>query len=79
MGGTPQSVVRTARYGLPMILAIIGGPPGRFAPHIELYRRAAEQYGTTAHPVGMHSPGFVADTDEEARKLHWPRYRVLRD
>ncbi|WP_067141521.1 LLM class flavin-dependent oxidoreductase [Microtetraspora malaysiensis] len=79
VGGSPQSVVRTATYGLPLMLAIIGGPAKRFAPYLELYRRAAEQFGTTAHPVGMHSPGFVADTDEEARELFWPRYRVLRD
>ncbi|SDM64286.1 LLM class flavin-dependent oxidoreductase [Nonomuraea jiangxiensis] len=79
VGGSPQSVVRTAHYGLPLMLAIIGGAPERFAPHIDLYRRAAEQFGTTAHPVGMHSPGFVADTDEEAREVFWPRYRVIRD
>ncbi|WP_433174411.1 LLM class flavin-dependent oxidoreductase [Actinoallomurus sp. CA-150999] len=79
VGGSPQSVIRTARHGLPLMLAIIGGAPDRFAGHIELYRRAAEQFGTTAHPVGMHSPGFIADTDQEARELHWPRYRVLRD
>ena len=53
--------------------------PERFAPYIELYRRAAEQFGTTAHPVGMHSPGFIADTDEEAREVFWPHYRVIRD
>ncbi|MEV8631278.1 LLM class flavin-dependent oxidoreductase [Streptosporangium sp. NPDC051023] len=79
VGGSPQSVIRTARYGLPLMLAIIGGPAQRFAPYLELYRRAAEQLGTTAHPVGMHSPGFVADTDEEARELFWPRYREQRD
>ncbi|MDG4797418.1 LLM class flavin-dependent oxidoreductase [Micromonospora sp. WMMD1082] len=79
VGGSPQSVVRTARYGLPLMLAIIGGAPERFAPYVELYRRAAAQLGTTAHPVGMHSPGFIADTDEEAREVFWPRYRVLRD
>jgi probable LLM family oxidoreductase len=79
VGGSPQSVVRTARYGLPLMLAIIGGPPQRFAPYLELYRRAAEQFGTTVHPVGMHSPGFVADTDEEAREVFWPHYRVIRD
>jgi probable LLM family oxidoreductase len=79
VGGSPQSVVRTAHYGLPLMLAIIGGPPKRFAGHVDLYRRAAEQFGTTAHPVGMHSPGFVADTDEEAREVFWPRYRVIRD
>ncbi|MFJ4844572.1 MULTISPECIES: LLM class flavin-dependent oxidoreductase [unclassified Streptomyces] len=79
VGGSPQSVVRTARYGFPLMLAIIGGAPTRFAPYIDLYRRAAEQFGTTAHPVGMHSPGFVADTDEEAREGFWPGYKVMRD
>jgi alkanesulfonate monooxygenase SsuD/methylene tetrahydromethanopterin reductase-like flavin-dependent oxidoreductase (luciferase family) len=79
VGGSPQSVVRTARYGLPLMLAIIGGPAERFVPYLDLYRRAAEEFGTTAHPVGMHSPGFIADTDEEAREVHWPRYRILRD
>ncbi|MGN9908733.1 LLM class flavin-dependent oxidoreductase [Phytohabitans sp. LJ34] len=79
VGGSPQSVIRTAHYGLPLMLAIIGGPPKRFAGYVDLYRRAAEQFGTTAHPVGMHSPGFVADTDEEAKEVFWPRYRVIRD
>ncbi|MDX2847287.1 LLM class flavin-dependent oxidoreductase [Streptomyces sp. PA03-3a] len=79
VGGSPQSVVRTARYGFPLMLAIIGGAPTRFAPYIDLYRRAAEQFGTTAHQVGMHSPGFVADTDEEAREGFWPGYKVMRD
>jgi probable LLM family oxidoreductase len=79
VGGSPQSVIRTARYGLPLMLAIIGGPAVRFRPLIELYKRAAEQFGTTAHPIGMHSPGFVADTDEEARETFWPHYRVIRD
>ncbi|MEV5303140.1 LLM class flavin-dependent oxidoreductase [Amycolatopsis methanolica] len=79
VGGSPQSVVRTAHYGLPLMLAIIGGPPKRFAPYLDLYRGAAAEFGTTAHPVGMHSPGFVADTDEQAREVFWPRYRVIRD
>ncbi|MFH9083710.1 LLM class flavin-dependent oxidoreductase [Streptomyces sp. NPDC017673] len=79
VGGSPQSVVRTARYGFPLMIAIIGGSPTRFAPYLDLYQRATEQFGTTAHPVGMHSPGFIADTDEEARELHWPRYKVMRD
>jgi probable LLM family oxidoreductase len=79
VGGTPQSVVRTAKYGLPLMIAIIGGSPARFAPYVDLYQRAAEQFGTTAHPVGMHSPGFIADTDEQAREVHWPHYKVIRD
>jgi probable LLM family oxidoreductase len=79
VGGSPQSVVRTARYGLPLMLAIIGGAPERFAPYIDLYRRAADQLGTVAHPVGMHSPGFVADTDEEAKEIFYPRFKEIRD
>ena len=79
VGGSPQSVVRTARYGLPLMLAIIGGDPARFAPYVDLYRRAADQLGTTAHPVGMHSPGFIADTDEQAKEIYYPTYKVMRD
>ncbi|MEU4422425.1 LLM class flavin-dependent oxidoreductase [Actinoplanes sp. NPDC024001] len=79
VGGSPQSVVRTARHGLPLMLAIIGGAPERFAPYVDLYRRAAEQLGTVAHPVGMHSPGFVADTDAEAKEIFYPFYKVQRD
>jgi probable LLM family oxidoreductase len=79
VGGSPQSVLRAARYGLPLMLAVIGGSPERFAPYIDLYRRAADQFGTVAHPVGMHSPGFIADTDEEAKELYYPSYKVIRD
>ncbi|MBY3985664.1 LLM class flavin-dependent oxidoreductase [Rhodococcus fascians] len=79
VGGSPQSVVRTAMYGMRLMLAVIGGEPDRFAPYIDLYRRATEQYGTTAHPVGMHSPGFIADTDEQARDAFYPGYKEIRD
>ena len=79
VGGSPQSVVRTARYGFRLMLAIIGGAPDRFAPYVELYRRAAAQFGTAAHPVGMHSPGFIAETDEQAQELFYPGYKRLMD
>jgi probable LLM family oxidoreductase len=79
VGGSPQSVLRAAHYDLPLMLAIIGGAPERFAPYVELYRRAAQEFGTTAHPVGMHSPGFIADTDEEAVEVFYPHYKLQRD
>ncbi|WP_207233780.1 LLM class flavin-dependent oxidoreductase [Janibacter limosus] len=79
VGGSPQSVIRAARYDLPLMLAIIGGSPARFAPYVDLYRRAAAQYGTTPHPVGMHSHGFVADTDQAAADIVWPHYKRNRD
>ncbi|TQS88940.1 LLM class flavin-dependent oxidoreductase [Arthrobacter sp. TS-15] len=79
VGGTPQSVIRTARYGFPLMLAIIGGAPQRFAPFVELYKDSAAKFHTTAWPVGMHSPGFIADTDDEAKEVFWPHYKVVRD
>ena len=54
------------------MLAIIGGDPRRFAPYVDLYHRALEQFGTTRAPIGVHSPGHIADTDEQARERLWP-------
>jgi probable LLM family oxidoreductase len=71
VGGSPDSVVRAARFGLPLMLAIIGGRPQRFAGHVELYLRALEQFGNPVQPVGQHSLGLIADTDEEARETWW--------
>jgi probable LLM family oxidoreductase len=74
VGGSPQSVIRAARFGLPLMLAVIGGPPGRFAPLAELYRRALEKYGHPQLPIGMHSHGYVARTDQEAADIQWPHW-----
>ena len=79
VGGSPESVIRAARYGLPLMLAIIGGEPERFAPYVDLYRRALEQLGRPAQPIGVHSPGYVAATDAQAREELWPDYKRMRD
>lgn len=79
VGGSPQSVLRTAHYGFGLVLAIIGGAPERFRPYVDLYRRAHDELGTAAQPVVMHSPGFVADSDEEARDLFYPGYKQIHD
>jgi probable LLM family oxidoreductase len=75
VGGSPNSVVRAARYGLPLMLAVIGGRPERFAPHVELYKRALEQLGQPELPIGLHSLGFVGPTDDEAIEIQWPYYK----
>ena len=77
VGGTPESVVRAASYGLPLIVAIIGGSPRQFAPLVDLYRRALEQANQPSQPIGVHSPGHIAATDEQAREELWPHYRTL--
>lgn len=75
VGGTPESVVRAAAYGLPLVLAVIGGSPARFAPLVDLYHRALAQYGKPTLPVGVHAPGHVAATDDEAREQHFAPHR----
>jgi alkanesulfonate monooxygenase SsuD/methylene tetrahydromethanopterin reductase-like flavin-dependent oxidoreductase (luciferase family) len=74
VGGSPESVVRAARHGFGLMLAIIGGPPARFAPFSQLFHQALEKYGQPARPVGVHAPGHVADSDDQAREEFWPHY-----
>lgn len=94
VGGSPESVVRVARHGLGLMLAIIGGPAARFRPFVDLYHRSVASFGTAAHPVSVHSPGHIADTDQEAwdaaysgfeamnntigRERGWPAYSRAR-
>ena len=79
VGGSPESVVRAAHYDLPLMLAIIGGDPKRFAPYVDLHQRAYQQFGRAPQPIGVHSPGYVAETDAQAREELWPDYKLMRD
>jgi probable LLM family oxidoreductase len=74
VGGSPQSVIRAARYGFSLMLAIIGGSPARFAPFSRLFREALENFGRDQLPIGVHGPGHIAATDEQASDEFWPRY-----
>ncbi len=79
VGGSPQSVLRAVRYGYSLMLAVIGGSPARFAPFAQLFRAASTQLGVPQRPVGVHSPGHLAATDELAREQFWPHYlQVMR-
>jgi probable LLM family oxidoreductase len=94
VGGTPESVERAARYGYGLMLAIIGGPADRFRPFADLYRRSLPTFGHADLPIGIHSPGHVADTDQQAwdeayagfeamnntigRERGWPPYSRMR-
>jgi len=77
VGGSPESVIRAAKYNLPLMLAIIGGSAQRFAPYVQLYHRGLTQFGyTDTQPIGAHSPGHVAASDEQAREDLWPHYQA---
>jgi alkanesulfonate monooxygenase SsuD/methylene tetrahydromethanopterin reductase-like flavin-dependent oxidoreductase (luciferase family) len=77
VGGNPQSVIRAARLGFSLALAIIGGPPARFGAYSQLFQRALEKFGRPPLPVMVHSPGHVAATDEQAKAEFWPRWREV--
>lgn len=79
VGGSPESVVRAARYKIPLMLAIIGGDPRRFVPYINLYKQALTKLGAPMLPVGVHSPGYIAETNAKAREELWPAYRDMRN
>ena len=74
VGGTPESVVRAARLNLQLAIAIIGGDPARFAPFAHLYRKSMEDFGHKQLPISIHSPGYIAATDEQAMEEQWPNY-----
>lgn len=79
VGGTPESVLRCAQYGYPIIFAIIGGQPRGFRPLADLYREAMGKYGHPMQQMATHSPGHVADTDEQAREELFPHWLKLRN
>jgi probable LLM family oxidoreductase len=77
VGGSPESIIRAVRHELPVMLAVIGGPAARFKPFVDLWHRAWAQVGKPALPIGLHSHGHVAPTDEEAMETVWPHYRTM--
>jgi alkanesulfonate monooxygenase SsuD/methylene tetrahydromethanopterin reductase-like flavin-dependent oxidoreductase (luciferase family) len=79
VGGSPESVIRAAKHGMGVMLAIIGGEPVRFVPFVELYQRACAEFRTPILPIGVHSPGYIADTDRAAADELWPHYEGMRN
>lgn len=79
VGGTPESFVRAGKLGLPLMVAIIGGQTARFRPLVDMYREAGIKAGFTPDQlkVGLHSPGYVSTTNEEAVAAYYPGYAEL--
>jgi probable LLM family oxidoreductase len=77
VGGTPASVVRAARLNLQLAIAIIGGDPARFAPFANLYRTSMAEFGHPLKDISIHSPGFIAESDEAAMEAHWPGHSEM--
>ena len=79
VGGTPESFIRAGTLGLPLMVAIIGGETERFRPLVDLYREAGHKAGFAPDQlkVGLHSPGYVAATNEDAIADYYPGYAEL--
>jgi probable LLM family oxidoreductase len=77
VGGSPESVVRAAGYGFPLMLGILGGAADRFGPYVDLYHRALDQLGKPTQPVGVQSHGHISKTDEQAIEELWPHYQAM--
>jgi len=77
VGGTPESVVRAARLGAPLAIAIIGGNPSRFSMFTNLYRDSLKEFGKPELPISIHSPGHISDSDEQAMQEQWPNYQKM--
>lgn len=75
VGGTPASIIRAANYDVALAIAIIGGLPHKFIPHTDLYRKRMEELGHARKPIAIHSPGHIADTDEQAQEEAYKAYK----
>ena len=81
VGGSPESVVRSVTYQMPMTLAIIGGEPARFAPFFKLYRDSAAQAGhdTAKLPTSINVHGYVGETLDEANEAFYLAQKDVMD
>jgi probable LLM family oxidoreductase len=79
VGGNPASVERAGRLGLPLIIAIIGGAPARFAPLVDYYRESARAAGLdpATLPVAINSHAHIAEDSRQAADQFWPHYGAL--
>lgn len=76
VGGTPESVVRAAKLGLPIIFAIIGGNPAQFKPLFQYYRELYEHFGHDKNnlQVGVHMHSFFGDNSTYTADAYYPVY-----
>ena len=81
VGGTPESVVRAAKLGLPVIFAIIGGMWEHFLPMIELYK---DEYTKAGHEIdqmqiGAHIHTFIMEDEQQVIDTYFPLYKSQMD
>ncbi|MBI5857327.1 MAG: LLM class flavin-dependent oxidoreductase [Sphingobacteriales bacterium] len=76
VGGTPESVLRAAKYGLPVIFAIIGGNPVQFKPLFQYYKDAYKHYrhAEAKFQVGVHMHTLFGADSKKIADEYYPIY-----
>jgi len=81
VGGTPESVLRAGRYGLPVIFAIIGGNPAQFKPLFDYYKKVHNhfEHAINNFQVGVHMHAFFGDDSKKTADEYYPIYSSQMD
>jgi probable LLM family oxidoreductase len=76
IGGTPESVVRAGKAGVPAIFAIIGGSPVQFKPLFDYYKELYQHFGHDMNKfqVGVHMHSFFGDDSKQTADEYYPLY-----
>ena len=76
VGGTPESVVRAATHGLPVIFAIIGGNPAHFKPLFDYYKEVYQHHNHDMNKfqVGVHMHAFFGEEAQQTANEYYPIY-----
>ncbi len=81
VGGTPESVLRAGKFGLPVMFAIIGGSPAQFKPLFDYYQKVYEGYGhdQSKFEVGVHMHSFFGENSKQIADYYYPLYSAQMD
>ncbi|MFT3680448.1 MAG: LLM class flavin-dependent oxidoreductase [Ferruginibacter sp.] len=81
VGGTPESVLRAGKAGLPVIFAIIGGNPVQFKPLFEYYKEVYQHFGHDMNKfeVGVHMHAFFGEESKQVADDYYPIYAAQMD
>ena len=81
VGGTPESVLRAGKHGLPVIFAIIGGNPAQFKPLFEYYKNVYDHFkhDMSKFQVGVHMHSFFGDDSKQIADEYYPIYSAQMD
>jgi probable LLM family oxidoreductase len=79
IGGTPSSVLRAAKLGLPLTIAIIGGTPEQFVPYTTYYRDEFIKAGHDSSTIQLciNSHAYIADDSQQAADEFFPPYAYV--